>query len=188
MEIYKITNKLNGKGYVGQTTLTTKKRFLQHLREAKKEKPKTLISRAIKKYGEENFCIELLETAKTPEELSEKEKKWILLENTMKPNGYNVLLGHCAIRKRIYEFECFELDYLGVTLKIRSQKLFEERSKEKYKTKKDLEKGVKISVSETDEKISVTTDNLTLAKALKENSFEVLMKHTLTSFLGLSLS
>ena len=29
MEIYKITNKLNGKGYVGQTTLTTKKRFLQ---------------------------------------------------------------------------------------------------------------------------------------------------------------
>ena len=44
-------------------------------------------------------------------------------------------------------------------------------------------KGVKISVSETDEKISVTTDNLTLAKALKENNFEVLMKHTLTSFL-----
>ena len=141
MEIYKITNNLNGKGYVGQTTLTAKKRFLQHLREAKKEKPKTLISRAIKKYGEENFCIELLETAKTLEELSEKEKKWILLENTMKPNGYNVLLGHCAIRERIYEFECFELDYLGITLKIRSQKLFEERSKEKYKTKKDLEKG-----------------------------------------------
>ena len=29
-------------------------------------------------------------------------------------------------------------------------------------------KGVKVFVSETDEKISVTTDNLTLAKALKE--------------------
>lgn len=46
-------------------------------------------------------------------------------------------------------------------------------------------KGVKVFVSETDEKISVTTDNLTLAKALKENGFEVLMKHTLTSFLDL---
>ena len=81
--IYKITNKLNGKGYVGKTTRSLEVRFNEH------SKADSYIGNAIRKYGEENFLREVIEECETPEELNELEIFWIAHFNCKQPNGYN---------------------------------------------------------------------------------------------------
>ncbi|KYD28159.1 NUMOD3 domain-containing DNA-binding protein [Geobacillus stearothermophilus] len=88
MIIYKITNKLNGKIYIGQTVRTLEERIEEY-----KRKRRTAIERAIQKYGIENFNFEVIDTAETPEELNEKEIKWIKHFNCIHPNGYNLCEG-----------------------------------------------------------------------------------------------
>lgn len=55
--VYLIVNKINGKKYVGITSLTLEQRWKNHIRESK-GKRRMAISMAIKKHGEENFVIE----------------------------------------------------------------------------------------------------------------------------------
>ncbi len=82
--IYKITCLLNGMKYVGQTTKSTEERFNQHA-----SNKKSYIGRAIRKYGVENFSIEILEECDTCEQLNEREMFWIAALNCKHPNGYN---------------------------------------------------------------------------------------------------
>ncbi len=83
--IYKITNKTNGKGYVGQSN-NINRRFSEHC--WKKEIP---IDKAIQKYGKENFIFEVLEECSL-DELDSKEVYWIEKEGAFK-NGYNCNIG-----------------------------------------------------------------------------------------------
>lgn len=55
--IYKIYNKINGKVYIGKTS-NIKKRWIQHLSDARRHKTNSPIHNAINKYGEENFTIQ----------------------------------------------------------------------------------------------------------------------------------
>lgn len=89
--IYLLTNKINGKQYVGHTTTTIKKRFDKHCCPAKANK-KCVISRAIKKYGRENFIVQELAVAYNQEELTFLEGMYICWFNTLVYNeyGYNV--------------------------------------------------------------------------------------------------
>ncbi len=87
MIIYKITNLINGKIYVGQTKFSVEKRFKEHA------KSDSLIGRAIRKYGEENFKAEVIETCQTFIELNEREIFWIAKLNCKVPNGYNIADG-----------------------------------------------------------------------------------------------
>ena len=90
--IYKITNIINNKIYVGQTTKTIDERFYHHCKRTGKWI--SAIDSAIKKYGEENFILELLDTADTHEELNKKEIYWIeKLDSTTSGNGYNISKG-----------------------------------------------------------------------------------------------
>ena len=60
--IYKITNLINNKIYVGKTTKTLEERFQTHLHDSKKEKlSHRPLYKDMKEYGAENFSIELLE-------------------------------------------------------------------------------------------------------------------------------
>ncbi len=86
--IYKLTNKINGKPYVGQTTRTPEERFIDH-----KHCKTSNIGRAIRKHGEKNFTIEVLEECETREQLNEREKFWIAFFNSKVPNGYNCTDG-----------------------------------------------------------------------------------------------
>lgn len=82
--IYKITNKVNGKIYIGQS-IHIEKRWQEHCQPSNN---KSLIAKAIKKYGKENFLFEVIEQC-TKEELLEKEEYYIKMYNSVVPNGYN---------------------------------------------------------------------------------------------------
>lgn len=58
--IYKIINLKNNKIYIGQTIRSISKRYQNHLYDSTLENPPMAISRAIKKYGRDNFKVEEL--------------------------------------------------------------------------------------------------------------------------------
>lgn len=92
MYIYKITNNLNGKIYIGQTIQTVEARFNDHCRNRKNKN--SGIDAAIKKYGKENFSIETICEAKTLEELNKLEKYYIKFYNSTNSEiGYNLCEG-----------------------------------------------------------------------------------------------
>ena len=88
MWIYKITNKENNKCYIGQTIRPIEQRFNRHINDALNNILDTHFARAIRKYGKDNFYIEEIDTAKTQEELNQKEQYWIRFYNSVE-NGYN---------------------------------------------------------------------------------------------------
>lgn len=99
--IYKIMNLLDNMIYVGQTIRTLEERFQEHTQ------AETYIGRAIRKYGAENFTIEVLEECDTREQLNEREIFWIATLNCKAPNGYNLTDGgegmsghHCSDETR----------------------------------------------------------------------------------------
>lgn len=94
MYIYKITNNINQKIYIGQVyNKSIYDRFERHCKEAQTVS-KSYIDRAINKYGKENFSVELIDFAKSLDELNEKEKYWIAKYNsTDKSIGYNLTDG-----------------------------------------------------------------------------------------------
>ena len=88
MWIYKITNQINGKIYIGQTIHSINERFQRHISDAESGRLNTHLARAIRKYGKENFKIELIDKADNQTELTEKEYFWINQYQSVK-NGYN---------------------------------------------------------------------------------------------------
>lgn len=92
MIIYKATNLINGKIYIGQTTVGLKKRKLRHLEENKRDKG--IFKKALKKYGDDNFKWEIIDKANNIEELNEKEIFWIKHHKSMyNEYGYNLRIG-----------------------------------------------------------------------------------------------
>ncbi len=100
--VYKFTNIINNKIYIGITSRTLSARKAQHIREAyvKADYNKSYnypFKRAIRKYGIGNFTEEILETNLTENEAKLKEKYYIKKYNSYinfpKSNGYNATLG-----------------------------------------------------------------------------------------------
>ena len=90
--IYKITNKVNGKVYIGKTIYSIQKRWEEHLRDAKKSRcEKRPLYNAINKYSKENFKIEQIEEC-SYDILNERERYWIEYYGSFK-NGYNATIG-----------------------------------------------------------------------------------------------
>lgn len=94
MYIYKITNKINNKIYIGQVyNKTIYDRFERHIKEANPNS-KSYLGRAIAKYGSENFICEEIDRANSLKELNEKEIYWIKTLNSTNGNiGYNLTPG-----------------------------------------------------------------------------------------------
>lgn len=99
--IYKIVNKSNGKIYIGKTTYTIACRWNQHVSAATSDKEKDeynyLLHRAIRKYGINNFIIEVVEEVEDESKLSLREIYWITYYNSCvleeNSNGYNMTYG-----------------------------------------------------------------------------------------------
>ena len=98
--IYKISNTLNGKLYVGLTTNTAELRFKKHISMLNSGGCSALYN-AFKKYGVEHFKIEEIVESNSKEELMELETFYIAKYNTLSPYGYNLTTGgeNCKVSK-----------------------------------------------------------------------------------------
>lgn len=85
--IYKITNRVNGKVYIGQTRFTVEHRFKQHVKNYNIEHRNAPLYKAFAKYGVENFYAEPVEEVDC-DDLDEREMYWIAYYDSFK-NGYN---------------------------------------------------------------------------------------------------
>jgi hypothetical protein len=94
MLVYKITNNVNGHGYIGITQCALAKRWREHLCAARTGNDKRLY-RAMRKYGTDNFNIAIIREATSFEELQRFECELIIEHNTHAKNGqgYNLTAG-----------------------------------------------------------------------------------------------
>lgn len=100
--IYKITNTLNKKVYIGQTSHFYEIRFAEHKRNCKYEYFKHLkLYRAFNKYGIENFNFDVIEEVDN-NKLDEREIYWIEYYDSYY-EGYNSTLGGKSCK--LYEWD-----------------------------------------------------------------------------------
>lgn len=103
--IYKVTNKLNGKIYIGKTLSSIEERWKQHCWDSRKEsKEKRPLYAAIRKYGEENFFVEQVEEC-SDSMVNEREIYWIEWYGSFK-YGYNATLGGDGKHYLDYDLIC----------------------------------------------------------------------------------
>lgn len=122
--IYKIENLVNHKIYIGQS-VHIERRWKEHCFPSKN----TVISKAIKKYGKENFLFQILEEC-SQEELDEKEQFYIHKFNSVVPNGYNVVdyIQSSSVMYLYYDKETF----LSIVKDIKENVLSMQEISEKY--------------------------------------------------------
>lgn len=91
--LYRITNQINGKVYIGQTN-KPEYRWYQHRSYAAGNKPKQYIHNAMSKYGIENFTFDVIATCLTQENADETESLLIIqYDSRNKEYGYNLMIG-----------------------------------------------------------------------------------------------
>lgn len=91
--IYKITNKINGKIYIGQTN-DPSDRWSKHKSAARRGSNVQLITKSMTKYGVDNFIFEVIATCKTLQDANLVEPELIKQYNSRDPSiGYNVGIG-----------------------------------------------------------------------------------------------
>lgn len=86
--IYKITNNINGKVYIGFTGGKPEKRWANHCKHGK-----GLITKSIKKHGKENFKFEVILQGWDREHILDMEVYFISHYNSYRGHGYNCTTG-----------------------------------------------------------------------------------------------
>ena len=104
--IYKITNKVNGKSYIGQTRYTVEFRWRQH----QHKKDNVHFHNAIKKYGINNFTVEVLEECDF-DDLNSREIFYIAKYDTFN-RGYNSTIGGNGNRRLLLDDKYDEITEL----------------------------------------------------------------------------
>lgn len=89
--IYKITNRINNKVYIGQTSRKLSHRWADHKRQSTSGK-RFHLHEAMLKYGVANFIIEEIEKLGTQLEANQRERYWIQYYDAIE-NGYNICSG-----------------------------------------------------------------------------------------------
>lgn len=157
MLIYKITNLINGKLYIGQTKNSLNERWELHKRDFEiGRKAKYPLYCAFAKYGLENFTVEVIhDNIDTFEDLDYWEKYYIKTLNTKSPNGYNLTDGGQGIHGYHHTEETKRI--IGEKVKQNANKIYTpERSQKISKANK----GKKFSV-EHKRKLSVIAQQRT---------------------------
>lgn len=91
--IYRITNLINNKVYIGQTN-NPSLRWSQHRSNAKYARGTQIITRALTKYGCESFSFEIIAMSWSQECLDKLEEMLIIQYDSRNPsNGYNIDVG-----------------------------------------------------------------------------------------------
>lgn len=128
--IYKITNLINNKSYIGQS-VKIEERWNEHKIDSFNKNADTynsLFYKAIRKYGLENFKFEVLEEC-LQEQLNEREKYWITHYHTWvgddKCQGYNLTTGGEGVGLKLIKLNQNEIDEI-VDLILNSSLSFKE--------------------------------------------------------------
>ena len=90
--VYKITNKINNKIYIGCTTQGLNDRKREHYSRCFKVKYKSKLCDAMRKHGFDNFDFEIIEDCETTDQMFLKEIYYIGFYNS-KDSGYNLTIG-----------------------------------------------------------------------------------------------
>ena len=94
MVIYKITNNINKKVYIGLTTQTLEYRWKRHITESRNINNNKHLYKSIRKYGIENFTVEEIDNADNLKDLGKLERYYIKFFDSINPEkGYNLTSG-----------------------------------------------------------------------------------------------
>lgn len=118
--LYRITNKINGKIYIGQT-VQPDKRWWQHRHDA--ANPTQAIHHAINKYGADSFEFDVIASCKNQDDANLVEEELIKQYNSLVRNGkgYNISLGG-AVAPKSEEWKQSMRDYhASLTLEERAE-------------------------------------------------------------------
>jgi group I intron endonuclease len=164
-KIYKITNKENGLIYIGCTVNSLEKRFGEHLSRCFTSEYKSKLYNSMKKYGQENFIIELVEECNL-DVIYETEKKYIEQYDSYN-NGLNSTIGgegclgytHSSeIRQKISENTKNGNSHKGKTYEeLYGDKADEQREKRRLSVKQGW--GV-MSIEDKQQRINKATETL----------------------------
>lgn len=149
-DIYIITNKINGKQYIGQSK-NPESRFIAHCKKTKSNS--SMLNKDIQAYGKDNFEIRILE--KHVPNYDEREKYWIKTYNTIYPNGYNILEGGSNPPKSYGtshpNSKLSEEDLSGIVYELENTKLSYSDIANKYNTNKKTVSSINNGLSYFDE-------------------------------------
>jgi len=185
--IYKITNLINGKVYIGQTSLTPEIRFDKHKR-CYKSNGCSKLYRAMRKYGKENFIVETICETNNPDI---DEKYWIKYYNSVEL-GYNISYGGeggtlksekdeniiiesfkrlQSIRK-VYKETGYSRDYIRNTLKLHNIDYNSKNTLKNIDEKLIIEKYHKLKeVLKVSKELGISEK--TIRKYLRKNNIEI---------------
>ena len=178
--IYKIENTLNGNVYIGKTIRAIELRLKQHINDAFNNKRKrTVLGRAIRKYGKDNFTIQSIVEGVPELFLNSFERYWINFYNSYKSNkGYNATEGgdgsagltpwnkgkkSCFSEQTLSKMRNAKVGYKPTNLK-----QLEELAKERVGLKHPNAKPANIYEYGTDK---LLVENVALTKWCRENGY-----------------
>ena len=175
--IYKITNKINGKIYVGKHQ--TSDINDDYMGSGK------ILHRAFNKYGIENFEKEILFKCSSLEEMNQKEKEIVNEEFIKREDTYNLKIGGEGGFDYINNNQLWDLSVRFKSDERAKQlsKLANDKKKELYKDEKYLDKVSK-KISTGLNKYYETNESVWLGKKHKEESRQKIGKSNIKSHLG----
>ena len=134
--IYKIENLINGNKYIGQSNNITK-RWGAEKRTAFNEKDPRYdypLSRALRKYGVENFSFEIIEECNI-EQLNERERYWVSYYDSFY-NGYNQTLGGDSPKNAPKE------KIIGIIKDLENTDMYHREIAEKWNISQEMVQGI----------------------------------------------
>lgn len=101
-QVYKITNQVNGKAYIGITTNGAKQRWSEHRSRFNLGERNHKLYQAMRKHGIGNFSIEVINNAQNASELPALEIEYIKKFDSFN-NGYNMTCGGDVVSEETRE-------------------------------------------------------------------------------------
>jgi group I intron endonuclease len=92
-QVYLIENFMNGKRYVGQTTVGLDRRWKRHVQSSRSAGRTQPITSALRKYGPDAFTMTEVRRCRDQDELNRAEYEEVIRLNTFAPAGYNLRAG-----------------------------------------------------------------------------------------------
>ena len=162
MQLYCLTFP-NGKKYIGITSKTAQERFKRHCDNSSK----SIISRAVRKYGKDSVIMSVIAECDNWELLCLAEQEAIEKFNTIAPNGYNLTLGGEGLYGHAFSDKHREKISINIRKRLELDKDFLKRARDKIRKGKDHPRyGIPREQSIKD-KISKTLTGLTASQETK---------------------